>query len=384
MKTSWIIIADDLSGAAEIAGIAHQFGLSARIIYPGQLPRESEEDVTVINTDTRNMTGKEAASRISSLMNDIIDLDGAKLFKKTDSLLRGPVAAEILAILDSTAYSAALLVPANPTKGRRIKAGQYLIGTIPLDETEYKDDPEYPRTSPDIRILLKAGTDRLETQLIDWEQTEGKILVPDLSSVVDISALIEHRILPGMLLAGGADFFRALLHSTYGPARQVNELLLFTPKRRCFILGSHAAVNREALKLLRRAGYKVFEYTAATDMDAPHGAKVLDGNLQEGASPDCLVLKLQDDFMEDPHQREMLLEELTSLASGLGRTTERPVHFLVTGGRTASLLCRKMGWDELRVRGMYEEGAVTLSPGGSNNLITIKPGAYVWPEELLK
>ena len=368
MKERWFVIADDLSGAAEMAGIARQFGLSVKIISTSVHPGIGEEDVLVVNTETRNLPGSEAARTIRDVLKSFGKAGGVKLFKKTDSLLRGPVEAEILAILGSTSFTSALLVPANPSKGRRIRDEKYFIGAKPLDETEYRHDPEYPRTSSDIRTLMNIGSDRLETQQIDWDHIDGKILVPDLNSVEDISTLIEQKISPGMLLAGGADFFLELLSSKHKPRIHDNGEPFVYPGNRCFIFGSYAETNSKALEFLKHRGYEI---------------NTIVGKSLPGIKAGRVVLKLQDQFVEEPDRRDFLLEELSRIASVLAEAQEEPVHFLVTGGRTASLFCRKMGWDQLLVKGMHEDGVVTLIPSGSEHLITVKPGSYNWPEELL-
>ena len=364
-----LVIADDLSGAAEMAGIAWQSGLNVKIISGnGRYDRE-EEDVLVINTESRNMPEIEAANTVMNVLKSFGDLDGADLFKKTDSLLRGPVKAEILTLLACSPYTSALLVPANPSKGRRISAGKYFIGTMPLEKTEYRHDPEYPRTSSDIRVLINAGSDEVETGEFDWDHIEGKILVPDQNSLKDISALLEQNIAPGILPAGGADFFREWLFSLHQPEKNIKTESLAYPGNGCFIFGSYAAANRKALGLLKQNHYEIFTL----------GDKTIPG-IDDGR----VVLKMQDQFEEDAERRDFLLDKLTGIASELAETKERALHFLVTGGRTASLFCRKMAWSQFMVRGRYDEGVVTLQPGESEHLITIKPGSYDWPEELLK
>lgn len=359
MKTRWFVLADDLSGAAEMAGIAWQSGLSVKLISTSGHPVMGAEDVLVINTETRNLPGSEAATLIRDVLKSSGNPVGVKLFKKTDSLLRGPVKAEILAILSATSFSSALLVPANPSKGRRIRDGKYFIGSEPLDETEYRHDPEYPRTSSELRTLLNAGSD----------QIEGKILVPDLNSVDDISTLIKQRITPGLLLAGGADFFRGLLSSMHGPVIRKKDEHFIYPGKCCFIFGSYAEANRKAVQLLKHKGYDI---------------KTIGEKSRPGIKADRVVLKLRDQFVEEVNRRDFLLEELAGIASGLAETQEEPFHFLVTGGRTASLFCREMGWDQLRVKDIFEDGVVTLQPRDSEHIITVKPGSYDWPEALLK
>ena len=70
--------------------------------------------------------------------------DAQRMFKKVDSVLRGPVAAEIEAALDGLGLDRAVLVPANPSRGRIIRDGAYFMDGVPLDETEFADDPMHP------------------------------------------------------------------------------------------------------------------------------------------------------------------------------------------------------------------------------------------------
>ena len=129
-----VVIADDITGAAEIAGIAHAAGQQARLLCaspttsrPAVSPVycDSVAVTTVIATDTRSMSEPEAAAetrRIASTLKET-----SPLFKKTDSALRGHVVAELTALMDVTGYQRAVYLPANPSKGRIIRGGVYYI-----------------------------------------------------------------------------------------------------------------------------------------------------------------------------------------------------------------------------------------------------------------
>lgn len=140
------VIADDITGAAEMAGIAHRLGLRVKLTMRPE--SASDCDVLVIATDTRSMTEEEAAAgsaRVAGALGAMPDVDS--LFKKTDSALRGHVVAELEAILANTGYRKALYLPANPSKGRTIRDGVYYIGGKPLHETDFSFDPEFPAFS---------------------------------------------------------------------------------------------------------------------------------------------------------------------------------------------------------------------------------------------
>ena len=96
-----IVIADDITGAAEIAGIAHRFGLATRMVVASgdtwQLADDNADDIVVIATDTRSMTKSEAVAETVAVARQIRMADDQPVvFKKTDSALRGHVAAELV------------------------------------------------------------------------------------------------------------------------------------------------------------------------------------------------------------------------------------------------------------------------------------------------
>ena len=90
------VIADDISGAAEIAGVGLRLGLSAEVLEKGR--PSGKADLVCIDTDSRCCSASEAARRAAAAAK-VLRRAGAKwIYKKVDSVLRGPVAAEIQAI----------------------------------------------------------------------------------------------------------------------------------------------------------------------------------------------------------------------------------------------------------------------------------------------
>src|SRR5439155_544492 len=66
------------------------------------------------------------------------------IYKKIDSALRGPVLAEVQASMNQRRLDTALLLPQNPSRGRTIESGQYLINGVPIDQTDFARDPDHP------------------------------------------------------------------------------------------------------------------------------------------------------------------------------------------------------------------------------------------------
>ncbi len=120
-----VVLADDYSGAAEIAGIAHRFGFETKLITEyGDI---SKTEILVIDTDTRSCSQETAIKKLKNIITMISNIEIEWMYKKVDSVLRGHVLAEINQILDETNFTRAILVPANPSKGRKIKNGTYFI-----------------------------------------------------------------------------------------------------------------------------------------------------------------------------------------------------------------------------------------------------------------
>src|SRR5438874_911312 len=147
-----LAIADDLTGAAEIAGLGVRYGL------PTQLTRRSSARptaaLTVIDTDSRLLPPSDAASTVSDSIQHLPTRNFDIIYKKTDSLMRGPLLAEIEALMAALDKRAAILVAQNPSRGRTVQGGEYRIDGVPLHKTSLANDPEYPATSANVSALL--------------------------------------------------------------------------------------------------------------------------------------------------------------------------------------------------------------------------------------
>src|ERR1043166_5608336 len=146
------VIADDLTGAAELGGIGWRHGLSAEVVIEGPAP--GEPGVVCLDTDSRSSPPGEAAQRATTAASTLGAAGASWLYKKVDSVLRGPITAELVAVMQRLDMQRILLVPANPGLGRTIEGGRYFIHGQPIDETDFRRDPEFPRLTSSVRVLL--------------------------------------------------------------------------------------------------------------------------------------------------------------------------------------------------------------------------------------
>ena len=240
-----LIIADDITGAAEIAGIAWRKGLKVRLmVYQPNMPttplsswRGAGGEALILATDTRSGTEEEAVKTIETLLNSPLQggVGGVIIFKKTDSVLRGHVAAELQTLMRVTGKQKALLIPQNPSKGRIVKDGIYYINGTPLDQTSFAYDPEFPAKTSEAKKLLKrsAGVQECRSSDNSWASNpsslsshlssissskgeDGRGLhFPDATNLEEIREHVANAD-PNTLFAGGADMFEAVVDYLLG------------------------------------------------------------------------------------------------------------------------------------------------------------------------
>ncbi|CAN5222885.1 hypothetical protein BH09ACT5_BH09ACT5_17550 [soil metagenome] len=122
-----VIIADDLSGAAETAGAVAVASGSRAQVWLG-LPREFGAEVVAIDTASRAVGGAAALAAVL----DAIPA-GARVYKKIDSLLRGNVAGEVRELRDRGLP--VVVATAVPRIGRTVSGGVVHVGGVPLHES---------------------------------------------------------------------------------------------------------------------------------------------------------------------------------------------------------------------------------------------------------
>ena len=146
------VIADDLTGAAEIGAVGLRHGLRAEVVLAGE--PSGDADLVCLDTDSRSCAPGEAAERAARAARLLRQQRADWVYKKTDSVLRGNVTPELEAIVTELGLDGALLVPANPSLGRTIVGGQYFVRGQLIHETEFARDPKHPRSSSDVRELV--------------------------------------------------------------------------------------------------------------------------------------------------------------------------------------------------------------------------------------
>jgi D-threonate/D-erythronate kinase len=155
-ETLLAAIADDMTGALEIGALFAARSLRAVVIPAGEVeewvPRFGDADVLVFDTASRHSDAATAAKRVSLVAAECIRHEVKRLYKKTDSALRGNVGAELAALL--TRGAPIFYAPAYPALGRTARGGRLFVNGTRVDQSAFAWDPFEAITDCDIASLL--------------------------------------------------------------------------------------------------------------------------------------------------------------------------------------------------------------------------------------
>ena len=125
------VIADDITGAAEIAGVCLRFGLEVSFGIDAIPIKDAQ--ITVIATDSRSFSEEEAYQLHLQLTKKVIQKNKNQIiFKKCDSVLRGHILTELAASMDASGKEIVLLQPSNPISNRCINEGMYYVNDVEI------------------------------------------------------------------------------------------------------------------------------------------------------------------------------------------------------------------------------------------------------------
>jgi len=351
----YTVIADDITGAAEIAGVCLRFGMKIKFAFPEGIADASPDcDALIIATDTRSES-EATACRITEKIAASIDKN-AFLFKKTDSALRGHIIPEIKVLLKSTGKKRAFLLAANPETGRIIRDGIYFIDNKLISETSFAFDPDFPAKSANVKEILKM-TD------------ENAVFLPDITEISDYkyyATQVANEILP----AGSSPFFEAIIEQSGAFAKSCNHSGKFTPKagKTLMICGS---THENSRKFIRKTkNFEKLELSGTFDADFAVAIAKFENNDRLLIFTDYINksdVKINEIWKQFPKITKALYDML-------------PIgNIMIEGGATAYACLRECGFRSLNPVCEHSAGVVTMEVPASKNLqITLKPGSYKW------
>lgn len=350
------LIADDLTGTLDTA--AGFTGLCGPIpvAWPEILPAAGSGSLA-IDSGTREMTAARADRIVGALAPR---LRGAGIaFKKVDSLLRGPWAAELAAVMRPGAWTRCIVAPAFPYQGRRTEAGRQRA----------RRDGGWEPVSDDIAEVLRAAAlpARRATRA---EGPVAGVAVYDASSDDDLARIAELGRAGDVLWCGSGGLAAALARGVAAPGDD----RLAGP-----VLGLFGSDRSETEAQLAACGpHRLVLSPEAADHAGPVGERLA----RDGVVLASVALPVGT-------AREEAAARIAATFADVVDRIPKPGTLLVAGGETLKALCLALRVERLDVTGQIAPGLPrsTLRGGRWDGLAVIsKSGAFgtegVWRDLL--
>ena len=207
MAARWLIVADDLTGAADCAIAFAKAELATAVSWRNGAERTDDKVAALsVDLDSRGRDVDTACRRHAEAIEALLTPDRA-LFKKVDSLWRGHPAEEIAATARALEAKGlrrvGLLAPAFPATQRTTVNGRVLLCGKPLEGTpEWGAEHRYPdadlcralhgaglRTATLSLARLRAARDRVLENAGELRGAEVDVLVCDAETEADLDQL---------------------------------------------------------------------------------------------------------------------------------------------------------------------------------------------------
>jgi uncharacterized protein YgbK (DUF1537 family) len=403
MACRWLILADDLTGAADCAIAFGRRGHAAVVTW-GEVGDASDRRLPVLAYDaaSRGLAAEAAAGRHADAL-ERLSGPGRLLFKKIDSTLRGQPAAEMaaaLAHLKSRSGSAfGVFAPAFPATGRTTVDGRVLVNDRALEQAEvWQRDHTYPNADL-ADVLATAGIRGEKVTLGTVRGGDLRAMFARLAGEGDMIAvcdaetdrdlhLIAEASLPNSsatmssatassstFFIGSAGFAHALAGLDAGDVVEPPRMTA-SASGTLIVVGSLAGASRSAARELEATG-TVAHFSVAPETllggGAGRGSLAADVMKRLSGGGDALIEIMMDDEPDlslGPRLSQALADALQSVVPAIGA-------FAATGGETAAMLLSRFGVNGIRLADEIEPGvSLGLTLGKLSIPVATKAGAF--------
>lgn len=195
-----LVIADDLTGALDSGVQLARKGdrVVVSLDCAGAFRSAAAADVIVIDSESRHDSPGRAYEKVARIVREGMRRGIRRIYKKTDSGLRGNVGSELAAVLDASGADHIDFVPAYPKLHRTTEGGVHYVDGLPLAQSIFASDPIDPVTISRVDELIHVQSD---VPVMSWEQGAALrgIVVYDCADDAELRAIAE------MIRAGSCD-----------------------------------------------------------------------------------------------------------------------------------------------------------------------------------
>jgi len=402
-------IADDFTGATDLAGMLVRHGMRAvqTIGVPDQPADAIEADAIVVALKSRTLPAEDAiAQSLEALA--WLQAGGAKrfyfkycsTFDSTDAGNIGPVAE---ALLEALGADQAIACPAFPENGRTVFKGYLFAGDVLLNESGMQDHPLTPMTDPNlVRVLarqsktdvglldyrdIRQGADAAKAKLQMLAADGKRLVVADATDADDLRTLgeatVEHRLLTGGsgLAVGLPTAYQAA--GLFRPGAAADDLPAIGGLGAVVSGSCSRATNAQVAEFLKdHEGFQIDPLSLAEGRDMaaealawakPRLAKAAPIIVYATAAPEA-VRAAQEKLGRDA-AGAMVENALATVAAGLRDLGVS--RLVVAGGETSGAIVQRLGVEALRIGKEIDPGVPwCMAVGGAPLALALKSGNF--------
>lgn len=369
-----VIVADDLTGAADSAARCVQAGLAAEI-WLDRTIASTDADVVALSTDSRFLSPEEAHARVASTVAALSAWEGVTWYKKIDSTLRGNLGAELDAMLMALPDAMAVICPAFPAQGRGLEGGSLVYANAPARHLPTMLHEQSQMSVGAIALAtVRQGQDALTHALQDKRVQGTRLVVVDAMTDADLTTIVAATQASNCLLCGSAGLVAPLAARWEVQGEPIQESPRVEPGPMLTVVGSGSAVAHSQVAHVGTSGTMhvrtLDNNWYAMDLVGAQSQPVGDWLLHL-APPDA------DIALEGAVARA----QAARLADVAFAAVEKlqPSTLLVVGGDTAYYVLRRLGIERLTVREELLPG-IALTYGvdrtGQRRGVILKPGNF--------
>jgi D-threonate/D-erythronate kinase len=413
MKDRCLIIADDLTGGADAGAQFAKRGLRTLLVSLEEWKRRGfarycDQDVVVVNTDSRRLAPQEAFDAVSRALESYNKEDFPVLYKKIDSTLRGNIGQEIDAVLGITGICSGFFAPSFPEQERTVAGGILMVNGNPLSVQDTSPGAPPPRESNICKLLsqqseyniehidlthVASGTDYLLKELTGKLRNGPRIIVFDAVLRRDLAHIADAGFTTDTptFFVGSAGLAQEVAKKIPCRRERIDPRPIHGGKqsKHIFIIaGSRSSVTLRQMEVAKkRRNLQAFELSA----DLVSTANLLIGykesdrlaaRIDEALADGHALLKTCPETLGGLHAGQAIVTEIARICR---RVLEKQadkgqeIVLVVTGGATAEGIFRLLEVEALSIHGEILEGIVVgrLTGGlGDGMEVVTKAGGF--------
>jgi uncharacterized protein YgbK (DUF1537 family) len=321
------VVADDLTGACDVAACFSKTCGPIDVYVSPESVQASGSRMCVINTQSRLKSPDSSSALLYSVGQR---LKGKPvIFKKIDTALRGSAGAELKGLIRAVGLRDIIIAPAIPGIGRITKGGIQYDNGVPIDKTDYADDPVSPVTGANIRDVINR-TCELDFKVFDAENEE------DLTEIIRIGLGK-----PGIVFVGSIGLADALASKIEKTGTVKKEF--YSSKNILIVCGSK--YNKALLQLKEAAHF----YGIGVTEVGPAKNQVLEPDCFKDQKI-CIIRLASEADAPELLQASGLAEWFADKINGIVEAL-KPDSLGVIGGETFFHVLKKLGTGKISVKG---------------------------------